>query len=258
MEPSSRGLPRSACSGGSGWAYDFDVGGTDRGTCTFRDQNVPLVSLQCVLARTSFGVTGTRDEAHVNPLEQSSSNVDCAADLGLSSTDVDARAAHLREIVRSYFPDVWRFLRRLGFAEHVVDDAAQDLFFVALRRIEAIKPGAERAFLLGAALRIATQLQRKRAREVPTESFGQEVDTEGTPEEKLDDERARALAYRLLGELDDRLRTVFVMYEIEDLTMQEIANVLEVPIGTVASRLRRAREDFSARLDRHRKRTRGA
>jgi RNA polymerase sigma-70 factor (ECF subfamily) len=196
----------------------------------------------------------------VNPLEPGRSNVGASSEGGLSSTtDVDARAAHLREIVRRYFPDVWRLLRRLGFAEHVVDDAAQDLFFVALRRIEDVKPGSERAFLLGAAIRIATQLQRKRAREVPTESFGQEVDdTEGTPEEKLDDERARALAYRLLGELDDSLRTVFVMYEIEDLTMQEIAKVLELPMGTVASRLRRAREDFTVRLERHRKRTRGA
>jgi RNA polymerase sigma-70 factor (ECF subfamily) len=174
-------------------------------------------------------------------------------------TDADARAAHLREIVRRFFPDVWRFLRRLGFAEHVVDDAAQDLFFVALRRIDEVKPGSERAFLFGAAIRIATNLKRKSAREVPTESFKQELDTAGSPEEKLDDERARAHLYRLLAELDDDLRTVFVMYEIEELTMQDIANVLEIPIGTVASRLRRAREDFTARLERHRKQhSRGA
>jgi RNA polymerase sigma-70 factor, ECF subfamily len=206
-------------------------------------------------------VTDARVEVPVSAVEPESSvrasGVHASGSTDVDAADVDARAAHLREIVRRYFPDVWRFLRRLGFAEHVVDDAAQELFFVALRRIEDVKTGRERAFLFGAAIRIAKQLQRKRAREVPTESFGGEIDTAATPEEKLDDERARELAYRLLGELEENQRTVFVMYEIEGLTMQDIANVLELPIGTVASRLRRGREDFTARLERHRKRSRG-
>lgn len=168
---------------------------------------------------------------------------------------VSERAAHLRDVVRRHFPDVWRFLKRLGFDDHVVEDASQDLFFVALRRIDEIEPGRERAFLLGSAIRLASQLHRKRVREVPTESFFGEIDPAGTPEEQLDDGRARALAYRLLSALEENQRTVFVLFELEGLTMQEIANVLEVPIGTVASRLKRAREDFRARLERHRKRS---
>lgn len=171
------------------------------------------------------------------------------------------RAEHLRGIVRAHFADVWRFLRRLGFEEHVVDDAAQDLFFVALRRIGDVEPGRERAFLLGAALRIATKLKRKGAREVlvdPVDTAAELGEIAATPEERLDDERARALAYQLLSELEESLRIVFVMYELEGMTMQTIADVLEVPQGTVASRLRRARDDFRARLERHRIRTQGA
>jgi len=205
-------------------------------------------------------VTDARFEVPVGAHEPESSTASVEAP-GVdrsSSIDADARAAHLQEIVRRFFPDVWRFLRRLGFPEHVVDDAAQELFFVALRRIEEVKPGRERAFLFGAAIRIAKHLHRRTAREVPTESFGQEIDTAATAEEMLDDERARELAYRLLAELEENQRAVFVLYEIEGLTMQDIANVLEIPIGTVASRLRRAREDFSARLERHRKRSSGA
>lgn len=169
---------------------------------------------------------------------------------------VEARTAHLQQIVQQYFPDVWRFLRRLGFDEHLVDDAAQDLFLVALRRLGDVTPGRERAFLFGAAVRIASKLKRKHAREVPTESFAREPDTGGHLDDRLDEERARELAYRLLSELHEDLRTVFVLYEFEELTLQEISTILEVPMGTVASRLRRAREDFTARLERHRKRLR--
>jgi RNA polymerase sigma-70 factor (ECF subfamily) len=96
---------------------------------------------------------------------------------------------------------------------------------------------------------------------VPVDGIGARAEsaleeTAPTPETLLDEERARELLYQLLSELDERFRVVFVMYEIEAMTMQEIAEVLEVPVGTVASRLRAAREDFGARLERYRARTR--
>ncbi|MDF2697716.1 MAG: hypothetical protein K0S65_6099 [Labilithrix sp.] len=169
------------------------------------------------------------------------------------------RAEELRGLVREHFSAVWRFLRRLGFDRHIADDAAQDLFFVALRRMDAMTPGHERAFLIGAALRIAVRLKRKDAREVPVEQVQEEDEPDElatTPEERLDDERARKVLYRLLSELEERFRIVFVMYELEGMTMQEIAEALEIPPGTVASRLRTARDDFQARLERHRARTR--
>src|ERR1044072_3392325 len=88
-----------------------------------------------------------------------------AGEPGPTSTDVE-RADRLRTVAREHFPAVWRFLRRLGFDAHVVDDAAHDLFLVALRRIDDVAPGRERAFLFGAALKIAKKLKRKRTREV--------------------------------------------------------------------------------------------
>lgn len=179
--------------------------------------------------------------------ESASSSVDERA--------TDDRAEHLREVVRRWFPDVWRFLRRLGFPKHVADDAAQDLFFVALRRIDEIQPGRERGFLFGAAVRIAVQLKRKRERDLFEESLVEDVaDTAATPDDLLDDERARAVGDRILAELDENQRVVFVLYEIEELTMQEIASLLEIPLGTVASRLRRGREAFAERLAHHQRR----
>jgi len=170
------------------------------------------------------------------------------------------RAEHLRALVRAHYSNIWRFLRRLGFDEHLADDAAQDLFLVAVRRIGGIRPESERAFLYATALRIATALKRKHAREVPVDPLDAHsaiVETAAaTLDERLDEERARELLYRLLSELDERFRVVFVMYELEELTMPEIADALEIPLGTATSRLRTAREDFRARLARHRMRTR--
>ena len=169
------------------------------------------------------------------------------------------RAEQLRAIVREYYPSVWRFLRRLGFDELVIEDATQDLFFVAFRRMDEVTPGRERAFLFGAALRIARKLKRKGTREVPVDFLGipsEEMRTSATPETLLDKARARQLLYRLLSELDERHRVVLVMFELEGMTTQEIAEVLEIPMGTAASRLRLAREDFRARLERYRARMR--
>lgn len=166
------------------------------------------------------------------------------------------RSENLHRLVREHFSAVWRFLRRLGFDRHLADDAAQDLFFVALRRIDGVTPGRERAFLLGAALRIAVRIKRRGAREIPVDLRDAELDesaaTHATPEEHLDDERARRVLYHLLSELEERFRVVFVMYELEGMTMQEIAEALEIPSGTVASRLRTARDDVRFRLERYR------
>ena len=168
----------------------------------------------------------------------------------------EEQRARLAELVRTHFAGVWRFLRRLGVPDDSVDDAAQDVFLVASRRIEEIRFGSEQAFLFSTAFRIARTHHRTQTREV-LEELDTEPDTAPTPEDSLDDKRSRELAYRLLDELDPEVRHVFVLYELEGMTMQQIGQLLEVPQGTVASRLRRAREDFQARLERHRKRLRG-
>lgn len=161
---------------------------------------------------------------------------------------------------REHFNEVWRFLRRLGFSVDLADDAAQELFFVAHRKLAEVDPARRRAFLLGSALRIAKNMIRRHDREVPTspDEVDDALTDDETPEQQLDDEKSRALVYRLLAELDEDLRVVFVLYEIEELTMQAIADLLSIPMGTVASRLRRARDEFRERLERHRKRERGA
>ena len=176
------------------------------------------------------------------------------------ATAEQAQKVKLRELVEEHFPHVWRFLRHLGVPEHSVDDAAQDVFLVAARRIDEILPGRERSFLFGTAYKVAQAARRQlvRTRPCDEDEAEAEVDTAPTPEQQLDDKQAQALALRLLDELDEGQRQVFVLYEIEGLTMQRIAELTNLPMGTVASRLRRAREAFQSRFERHRNSLRGA
>src|SRR4051812_39693933 len=76
----------------------------------------------------------------------------------------DARPARLRSIVDANFDFIWRSLRRLGVAEHSVDDAAQQVWIVAARKLASITPGQERAFLFGTALRVASDARRSASR----------------------------------------------------------------------------------------------
>ena len=153
-------------------------------------------------------------------------------------------------LVREHFAFVWRVLRRLGLSEPDADDAAQQVFIVAARRSADIAPGSERAFLFGTAMNVASHLQRseRRRREDPDGELEQRRDSRPGPDELVDRRRARDLLDQVLAEMNLELRVVFVLYEVEELTMIEIARLLEVPQGTVASRLRRAREDFTARV----------
>ncbi len=159
----------------------------------------------------------------------------------------------LREAAKRYFADVWRFLRRLGVPDVALDDAAQEVFLVAIRRFADIRPGAEKSYLLGTAVRVAKVHGRKHAREellADPDDERTEPATFSTPEDSVHQMQEHALLMQLLEGLPDDLRTVFVLFEIEGESVVSIATALEIPQGTVASRLRRAREKFELRLAR--------
>jgi len=167
----------------------------------------------------------------------------------------------LASLVEDHADFVWRSLRRLGVPEAATDDATQQVFIVTQSKLDAIVPGREKAFLFGVALNVAAHVRRSlaRRREVDEGHAEAVVDPSPLPDAALDDRRARALLDDVLDAMDDDLRTVFVMFELEQMTMSEIAGVLGVPQGTVASRLRRARDDFHERAQRLRARlARGA
>jgi RNA polymerase sigma-70 factor (ECF subfamily) len=158
----------------------------------------------------------------------------------------DAARGRLQAMFRDQYTFIWRVLRRLGVAPEDVDDAAQQVFMVAARRMEDIDAGSERAFLFGSALRIATGARRGRASRLASDDTALEVQVDPGPSPEQITERKRALQVldEVLDAMPFELRTVFVLFELEGMSMQDIAQALELPRGTVASRLRRAREEF--------------
>lgn len=163
----------------------------------------------------------------------------------------------LRGLVDAHFDFVWRWLRRMGVAEHEADDGAQRVFLIAAERIADIRPGAEQAFLRAVARRVASSIRRatQRRGEELSDDLGDVPWQAGLAvDEALARRDALALLDALLEGMDDDLREVFVLAEIEEMTAPAIAALLEIAEGTVRSRLRRAREDFETRAARVRAR----
>jgi RNA polymerase sigma-70 factor, ECF subfamily len=163
----------------------------------------------------------------------------------------------LEAMATENFQFIWRSLRRLGVPAAAVDDAAQQVFEVASRRLSDIVEGRERAFLFKTALLVAAEGRRTaaRRRELHPEAEVEELaDPAPSPEEANERARKRALLDEILLAMRFDERTVFVLFELEELSMAEIAEIIEIPPGTVASRLRRAREEFHAHAKRVRAR----
>lgn len=168
----------------------------------------------------------------------------CAAPPTAEGRRGDAR---LRQAAVDHFPGVWRFLRRLGVPRDLIDDAAQEVFLRAASKFAVVKPGAEKSYLFGVSVHIAREVRRKFGREQlvdDPDDTTSEPATLVTPETSFDLKEEQALLGQLLDSLPDHLRTIFVLFEVEGLSMSQISNLLGVPLGTVASRLSRARERF--------------
>jgi RNA polymerase sigma-70 factor (ECF subfamily) len=178
----------------------------------------------------------------------------CPAQSGRRDEVAEAR---VDSMVREHFSFVWRNLRRLGLSAEEADDAAQHVFVTAARKLDVIEPTRERPFLFATAVRVAASARRKSSRQrlMLQELAALTAEAVSTnPEELVGHRQRRAFLDALLDELPLELRVVVVLSEIEQLTKNEIAELLGVRPGTVASRLRRGRQQL--RLSVHRLRTR--
>ncbi len=163
--------------------------------------------------------------------------------------------ARLHALFAAHYTFIWRLLRRLGLGTEAVDDATQQAFLIAAERLSDIRPGSERSFLYGTALRLYRDLRRAELRTV--RDSGHDLESTTAPvDEQIDKERAVRLLDSALQAMDQDLREVFVLFELERLSTPQIAELIGTPVGTAASRLRRSREQFRtlvARLGRPRR-----
>jgi RNA polymerase sigma-70 factor (ECF subfamily) len=170
--------------------------------------------------------------------------------------DEDAHAAteahvRLRTLFEEHYEFVWRTLRRLGLPPSEADDGAQRVWLVAARRLANVRAGSERGFLFTTALHVAAAIRRSVARrpdQLVAEAPEEPIDPQPLADLALDERRARALLDDVLDAMPIELRAVFVLYELEEMSCPEIAALLELPLGTATSRLRRARAEFEAIL----------
>jgi RNA polymerase sigma-70 factor (ECF subfamily) len=166
-----------------------------------------------------------------------------------------ADPSRLRALVDAHFDFIWRSLRRLGLQAPDADDAAQRVFMVAARKLDRIEAGRERAFLFGTACHVARDVRRASNRRKEDLSDGIDVeDAQASAEELVDRGKARAALDRALDGMPIDVRAAFVLFELEEMSVPAIALLLGVPVGTVASRLRRGRELFQAAAARFRAR----
>ena len=160
-------------------------------------------------------------------------------------TEVDR--ARLERIFNAHHAVVWRALRRRGLTPEAAEDATQETFLLAAERLSDIQPDRERAFLIGTALRMAHTLGRKTVRWQLDDDMDDRLSDARDPDETRADAQ---LCDLVLSKVDPELVEVFVLYEMEELTSPEIAELLAIPLGSVASRLRRAREQFRSAAER--------
>lgn len=175
-----------------------------------------------------------------------------------SRRDVVTPEVRVRSAIDAHYDAIWRFLRRLGVRAADAEDAAQKVFVVLSGRLDDVAPKAERAFLFSTALRVASDFRKRSARsreDLAEDDLPANAEAPGpSAEETIDDRRMRRWLDEILSGLPDEHREVLVLVDVEGETMAVAATVLGIPPGTVASRLRRARELFEAAAEELKKR----
>ena len=154
-------------------------------------------------------------------------------------------------IYRAHHDFVWRTLRRMGVSERDAMDAAQKVFLVAHRSLPAFEGRSTlKTWLCGIALRVASDYRRSAVsrREVLVADVPTGATCQADQLRRLEEQERVAELDAILSELPDEQRTVFVLFELEELSGEQIAELLAVPEGTVRSRLRLARRAFSKLL----------
>lgn len=165
------------------------------------------------------------------------------------------RALDLVGVYQEHGDFVWRSLQRMGVGEENLDDVFQEVFVVVHKRLHTFD-GSSRmtTWLYGICLRVASAWRRRAwfRREHPVDETPERVSQPGRAgDDWMATQQAQRRVREVLDGMDVDKRAVFLMFEIEELSSEEIASLLGVPVGTVYSRLHNARKQFQEILSRH-------
>ena len=161
------------------------------------------------------------------------------------------------EVYLRYFNFVWSCTRRMGVQELELDDIVQEIFIVIHAKLTTLEqPDSLRSWIYGIIRRtVSTYHRSKRTKVASVAAFGSETDMHYSQQpspldfaEQSDDVK---LLWSLLAKLDASKREVFILTELDEMTAPEIASAIEIPLNTVYSRLRSARQELEIALTRH-------
>jgi RNA polymerase sigma-70 factor, ECF subfamily len=149
----------------------------------------------------------------------------------------------VEQLYKSYQAFVWRNARRLGCADEWVDDAVQEVFLVAARRLSELGPDANvRGWLFAILYRVVQRMKRDRGRYRARLKRYSETRSEACADGPEGRSNAARQLRDLLASLDESKRVIVILIELEGMTSAEVARLLGIPNGTVDSRLRAARQ----------------
>lgn len=150
-------------------------------------------------------------------------------------------------LYREHVAYVWRTLHRLGCPRGEVADATQDVFLIAFRKLDEFQHRSRMStWLFGICYRHTLERRRKAARHSVAPPSAVHALLDPSPDQSLVVElgQQRAVLELILEQLTIEQRAVFALHELDGLEGNEIAEALDIPLGTVYSRLRSAREVF--------------
>lgn len=175
--------------------------------------------------------------------------------------ELTSHVPNFADVYATYFSFVWSMARHWGIDEGELDDVVQDIFVIIHERLHTLeRPASLRSWVYGIVRRVASTYHRtKRTRLIRTGTTRVEPETIEpeflTPQQLVEQSEQAKLLWSLLEELDAPKREVFVLAELEDMTAPEIAAAIEVPLNTVYSRLRAARQELEDAYRRYQART---
>lgn len=173
------------------------------------------------------------------------------ADLQASVDKLDR--ADFPALFREHAPFVWRVVRRYGVAQSDLEDVCQDVFMVVHRRLSEFEGRSSlRTWLYEIARRTALAQRRRRGQQ-PSSPLD-DVDAldagQPLPADQLEQREALRWLWRCLATLDDDKREAFVLYELEDMTLAEVAAAVGAPLNTVHYRIQVARDALKQHAER--------
>ena len=160
--------------------------------------------------------------------------------------------ADLAKTYREQYGFVWRSLRRLGVPDDAVDDAVHDVFVVAARRLQEFEGrAAVTSWLFAVAVRVSKHQRRSIARHRRRkDALAAEDDAHGSSHSgDFARQDAARILHGLLARIDEPLRHVYILLELEQMTGREVAAILSINVPTVHSRLRSARTQLRRHAD---------